>query len=57
MCSRDAAALRLADDVAEAAGLAAELHELGQHDVAEGEAEQQAQRVEDAGHARAARAP
>ena len=38
------------DDAAQAARLAASLDHLGQHDVAEGQAEQQPQRIEDARH-------
>ncbi len=45
----DAATLRVIDDGAEAACCAAQLDQLGEHDVAEGQAEEQTQRVEDVG--------
>ena len=51
------ASLRDVDDVAQAARLGAELDLLGQHDVAEGQAEQEPQRVEDGWAWTAARGP
>ena len=45
-----AAALADVDDAAQAAHVSRRLDHFGQHDVAEGQAEQQPQRIEDAGH-------
>ena len=43
--------LRNIDQITQPTGFPAELHDLGQHDVAERQAEDQPQRVEDAGKA------